>query len=90
MKTTQETTPKQAATHRQFQGIVVATSEDKTVRVLVKTQKMHKKYQKQYTVSKKYPVHDEKGVASVGDHVLFEECRPLSKTKHWRLLQVIS
>lgn len=72
---------------RQFDGTVVSTS-DKTIHVLVKTIKMHQKYQKQYTTSKKYAVHDQNGEASVGDEVLIRECRPLSKTKRWRLISV--
>jgi small subunit ribosomal protein S17 len=74
---------------RQFVGEVVAMHEAKTLRVLVKSPKLHAKYRKTFTESKKYPVHDEKGVAKVGDQVSFVECRPLSKTKRWRLLQVL-
>ncbi len=77
------------ALHRQFEGIVVGEAEDKTVRVKVDTTKMHAKYRKQYTVSRKYAVHDEKGDAHVGDTILFQECRPLSKNKRHRLISVI-
>lgn len=83
MSTTQKTT-------RRFEGVVTSATEDKTVHVLVKTVKMHAKYKKQYFVSKKYAVHDEKNQATVGDTVVFEECRPLSKTKRWRVTQVVS
>jgi len=75
--------------HRQFEGVVVSTKANKTVSVLVETRKMHPKYKKQYTVSNKYPVHDEKGLAKDGDTVLFEECRPLSKTKRWKLVKIV-
>ena len=74
---------------RLFEGEVVSDAEKKTVRVLVKTTKMHAKYQKQYVTSKKYAVHDEKNVAKKGDWIRFEECRPLSKSKKWRLLEVV-
>lgn len=77
------------AMHRRFEGEVVKISGEKTVSVLVKTRKMHSKYQKQYTESKKYAVHDEKNAAAVGDAVVFEECRPLSKNKRWRLVSVV-
>jgi small subunit ribosomal protein S17 len=74
---------------RQLSGEVVSASEQKTVHVLVRTIKVNAKYRKQYSTSKKYAVHDEKGAAKIGDKVVFEECRPLSKTKKWRLVQVI-
>jgi len=87
---TQQTQPKvPSALKRQFEGVVTSVAEDKTVHVLVKTRKMHAKYNKQYTESKKYAVHDEKNVATVGDTVRFQECRPISKTKRWRLLEVL-
>ena len=87
--TTQTAQPK-TAMHRRFEGEVVKISGEKTVSVLVKSSKMHPKYQKQYTVSKKYAVHDEKSAAQVGDTVVFEECRPLSKNKRWRLVSVVN
>lgn len=80
---------KKEAAHHQFNGVVVSAIENKTIHVLVKSIKLHPKYQKQYITSKKYAVHDEKNDAKVGDEVLFEECRPLSKTKKWRLLSVL-
>tara|TARA_Y100001970_G_C14112315_1_gene791571 strand:- start:391 stop:672 length:282 start_codon:yes stop_codon:yes gene_type:complete len=89
-KESQSTTEKSLVKKRQFTGIVESVSENKTIRVRVKTQKMHKKYKKQYTESSKYAVHDEKEQAVVGNTVLFQECRPLSKTKRWRLISVIS
>lgn len=81
------TTPK--AIGRQFTGEVVRAGADKTISVIVRTSKMHPKYKKQYWVSKKYAVHDEKDAAAVGDTVVFQECRPLSKTKRWRLITVM-
>lgn len=75
---------------RQFQGEVVGANEQKTNHVKVKTIKMDEKYRKQYATSKKYAVHDEKGNAKVGDVVSFEECRPLSKTKRWRVVEVVT
>ena len=73
---------------RQFQGKVVSVKEDKTIHVLVERNKMHSKYRKQYKVTKKYAVHDGKNQAQVGDVVLFEGCRPFSKTKRWRLVRI--
>lgn len=74
---------------RKFEGQVVSTAMTKTVIVRVDTMKLHPKYNKSYKVSKKYAVHDEKGEAKVGNTVVFEETRPISKTKKWRLVQVI-
>lgn len=74
---------------RRFRGEVLG-AKDKTINVLVKAKKMHPKYKKQYVVSKKYHVHDEKNQASVGDTVVFQECRPMSKTKRWRLTEIVS
>lgn len=85
-KQTTESTP--VSTARQFEGTVVSAAEDKTIRVLVKTVRVHQKYQKQYIVSKRFAVHDEKNTAKEGDIVQFEECRPLSKMKRWRLVSI--
>ena len=74
---------------RQFTGEVVSNKEQKTLHVKVKTTKMNEKYKKQYSTAKKYAVHDEKGIATTGDVVLFEECRPMSKTKRWRIVKVL-
>lgn len=74
---------------RRFEGEVTGTHESKTIHVSVRTIKMHPKYRKQYTTSRKFAVHDEKGRSQVGDVVLFEECRPLSKSKRWTLVKVL-
>jgi len=75
---------------RQFEGEVVKAKANKTISVLVIEHKLHPKYQKRYQVSRKYPVHDEKGEAKEGDRIIFVECRPLSKTKRWRFLKKVS
>ncbi len=74
---------------RRFQGIVVSDKMDKTIVVKVERIKKHPKYKKRYKVFKKFKVHDEKNEAKVGDKVIFEECRPLSKEKRWRLIEII-
>jgi len=74
---------------RTFVGQVVSTAMDKTAVVKIDTLKMHPKYKKAYRVSNKFHVHDEKKQAKVGDTIEFVECRPLSKTKRWRLTAVI-
>ncbi|MFA6422267.1 MAG: 30S ribosomal protein S17 [Candidatus Buchananbacteria bacterium] len=71
---------------RKFKGVVVSSKMDKTIVVEVESLKVHKKYHKRYTSSRKYKVHDEKGQFKVGDAVAFIECRPLSKDKRWRVI----
>lgn len=70
-------------------GKVVSTKCDKTITVLVETYKNDKLYHKRVKSSKKYAVHDEANVAKVGDTVRISETRPLSKTKHFRLVEVV-
>lgn len=82
--------PKAERVHREFEGRVVSAKEQKTIHVLIETKKKHEKYMKQYTTSKKYAVHDEKGEAAIGDLVRIEECRPYSRTKRWRLVSVVT
>jgi len=76
--------------HKKFQGTVVNNKMDKTIVVKVNRTRMHHLYKKRYTVSKKYKVHDPKEEANIDDKVVFEECRPLSKDKRWRLTEVQS
>lgn len=78
-----------ATQHRRLRGIVVSTKMEKTAVVRVDRQVAHPKYKKMYTVSKRYKVHDPKGVAHVGDLVEIEECRPISKEKCWRCIQTL-
>ena len=68
-------------------GKVVSASSDKTITVLVETYKKDTLYGKRVKYSKKYAAHDEKNEASVGDTVRIIETRPLSKTKHFRLVE---
>jgi len=74
---------------RKLKGLVVSDKMKKTIVVEVVTMKMHPKYKKQYKVSKKYKVHDEKNEAKVGQEVIFQECRPLSRDKKWRLIKIV-
>ncbi len=71
---------------KKFHGIVVSDKMDKTVTVRIDSVKIHPKYKKRYTVSKKYKVHDEKNKFKKDDKVSFVECRPLSKDKKWRVI----
>ncbi|HIT11756.1 MAG TPA: 30S ribosomal protein S17 [Candidatus Pelethosoma merdigallinarum] len=70
-------------------GTVVSDANDKTINVLVETYEKDPIYGKRVKKSKKYMAHDEKNVASKGDKVLIVETRPISKTKHFRLVEVV-
>ena len=70
-------------------GKVVSAKNDKTITVLVETYVNDSKYHKRVKYSKKYAAHDENNVAGVGDTVTIAETRPLSKTKHYRLVKVV-
>ncbi|MDQ1326126.1 MAG: small subunit ribosomal protein [Campylobacterota bacterium] len=74
---------------RQITGTVIKKAGDKTATVLVERRVLHPRYHKTVKRFKKYLVHDEKNVANVGDTVNAIECRPLSKTKSFRLLEII-
>lgn len=74
---------------RELVGKVVSAANDKTITVLVETYKKDSKYGKRVKYSKKYACHDEKNVAVVGDKVRIAETRPLSKTKRYRLVEVV-
>ena len=70
-------------------GTVVKLSSNKTVSVLVETLRRHLFYGKVMKVSQKFMVHDEAGKASLGDSVVIVECRPISRHKRWRLLEIL-
>ena len=70
-------------------GKVVSDNTDKTITVLVETYKKDSLYGKRVKYSKKYAAHDEKNEAKVGDTVKIVETRPLSRTKHYRLVEVV-
>lgn len=74
---------------RRLQGIVVSDKMAKTVVVRVDRMKIHRKYKKRYTVSRKYKAHDEKREFHIGDKVVIEETRPMSKDKNWRVIKKI-
>lgn len=71
---------------RVLQGVVVSDKMDKTITVLVERRVMHPIYRKFIRLSKRYHAHDEANQCKVGDVVQIEECRPLSKSKSWRVV----
>lgn len=74
---------------RTISGKVISNKMDKTVTVLVERRLIHPLYGKFITRTKKYHAHDETNQYSIGDTVLLEECRPLSKTKNWKVIDKI-
>ena len=72
-----------------FTGRVVSNKMDKTIVVEIGMRKLHKLYKKYITRSKKVKAHDAKNECNIGDTVRIVECRPLSKDKHWRLLEIV-
>ena len=74
---------------RTLTGIVVSDKMNKTVTVLVERKIKHELLGKVMRVSKKYHAHDENNEYHAGDRVSIEECRPLAKTKSWRVVSLI-
>ncbi|GBR75814.1 30S ribosomal protein S17 [Candidatus Termititenax persephonae] len=70
-------------------GIVVSSKMSKTIVVRVDTQKAHPQFGKIITVSNKFHAHDEQNTAQPGDEVLIMETRKLSRTKNWRLVEIV-
>ena len=71
------------------QGIVVSDKTDKTITVRIDMAKRHRRYQKIVRSSKRLAVHDERNDAREGDVVRVIECRPMSRTKRWRLVEIL-
>lgn len=74
---------------RTLTGTVVSDKMDKTVTVLIERKIKHPLLGKIMRVSKKYHAHDEANECNQGDVVIIEECRPLSKTKTWRVSKLV-
>jgi small subunit ribosomal protein S17 len=80
---------KPAKNQRQLVGRVVSEKMEKTVTVLVERQVMHPTIGKVVTRTKKYHAHNEGNRVHLGDKVVIEECRPLSKTKAWTVTKLL-
>lgn len=74
---------------KKFFGIVSSDVQDKTITVKVTYRKTHRIYGKQYTVTRKFAVHDEDNIAHVGDMVEFVETHPMSRNKAWTLTRIL-
>ncbi|NKB75543.1 MAG: 30S ribosomal protein S17 [Gammaproteobacteria bacterium] len=79
-----------AKSGRLVEGSVTSSSMDKTITVLVERKIKHPIYKKYIRRSTKLHAHDEENVCRVGDTVRIEACRPLSKSKSWRLVEVLT
>lgn len=72
---------------RKLEGVVVSDKMAKTVVVSVLRVRKAEKYGKQFIINKKFKAHDEKNAYHVGDRVIIEQTRPLSKEKNWRVTE---
>ena len=75
---------------RSLQGSVLSAKANKSITVLIERQVKHPLYKKIIRRSTKLHAHDEQNECNGGDTVIIEECRPLSKTKSWRLVEIIN
>ncbi len=81
--------PHETGTQKTRQGVVVSDKADKTITVRIDVARRHRKYQKIVRTSNTLHAHDERNDAHIGDTVVVREARPLSRTKRWRLVQVV-
>ncbi|MBQ9020065.1 30S ribosomal protein S17 [Candidatus Saccharibacteria bacterium] len=72
-----------------LQGIVTSDSRDKTITVSITSRETHPLYRKQYSHTRKYTADDPKNEAHLGDKVEIEPCRPISKTKSYKLVKIV-
>ena len=84
-----ETQTPERASRKQRDGVVTSTAMDKTVVVAVESRKPHPRYGKTMARSTKYYAHDEANDAREGDRVRIMETRPLSKSKRWRVVEIL-
>ena len=87
--TTDAAAADERASRKVREGVVISTSMEKTAVVAVTERVRHRRYFKTVQQTKKLYAHDEENDARVGDRVRVMETRPLSKTKRWRLLEVV-
>jgi len=81
--------PKRENPRKVREGVVASASMDKTVVVVATDRVRHRRYNKTVQRDKRLYVHDENNDANVGDRVRVTEIRPLSKTKRWRLVEIL-
>jgi len=74
---------------KRLKGTIVSNKMQKTVVVEVERVKEHPKYKRRYKIHKKYKVHYDEGEYRVGDKIMIEECRPISRDKRWKVIKKI-
>lgn len=79
----------QSIKKRRLEGVVVSDKMAKTAVVEINRLKLHPRYLKYYKISRRLKAHDENKEYKVGDRVIIEETRPLSKEKRWKIIQKI-
>jgi small subunit ribosomal protein S17 len=79
----------QATAKRTLQGVVTSSAGDKSATIMIERRIKHPLYGKIIKRSTKLHVHDEANECSKGDTILIEECRPMSKTKSWKLVKIV-
>ncbi len=82
-----ENAPKEKG--RKLQGVIVSDKMKKTVVVAISYMKKHSKYKKYFKVTKRMKAHDENGEYHIGDNVIIQETRPISKEKRWRVVNKV-
>lgn len=82
-------TMQERGTRKERIGLVTSTAMDKTITVAVERLVQHRLYKKGIKRTKKFKAHDERNECNVGDTVRIRETRPLSKTKRWRLIEIV-
>lgn len=78
-----------AATKRTLQGVVTSSAGDKSATIMIERRIKHPLYGKFIKRSTKIRLHDESNECNEGDTILIEECRPMSKTKSWKLVKIV-
>ena len=81
---------KKARVKKELKGIVISDKMDKTIIIETKRHVAHPKYRKVMLLKSKLAAHDEKGTAKIGDFVKVASSRPISKTKQWKLVEVLT
>jgi small subunit ribosomal protein S17 len=77
------------ATKRTLQGVVTSSAGDKSATIMIERRIKHPIYGKFIKRSTKIRLHDEANECNKGDTILIEECRPMSKTKSWKLVKIV-
>jgi small subunit ribosomal protein S17 len=78
-----------STTKRTLQGVVTSNAGDKSATIMIERKIKHPVYGKYIKRSSKIRLHDEANECNKGDTILIEECRPMSKTKSWKLVKVV-